>query len=193
MDSGTTTPPVTSLDPGKRAGDSDDTRYPGGKGVSGFTQWICDRLPTHVYYAEPFCGKAAVFRMKAPALRTWLIDSDESTIGWWRRRTAADPLARCDDAGLRVTREPRQSRRGHVEVIQGCGIRFCELAAEWAIPDLLVYLDPPYLLSTRSKKSIYRHEMTDRQHERLLTAANAICGRRLRPGWKSCANTRRRF
>lgn len=35
-------------------------------------------------------------------------------------------------------------------------------------PDTLVYCDPPYLLSTRGNRRIYRYELSDRQHRRLL-------------------------
>lgn len=34
--------------------------------------------------------------------------------------------------------------------------------------NVLMYLDPPYVLSTRTRKQ-YRHEMTDEEHEALLT------------------------
>lgn len=35
-------------------------------------------------------------------------------------------------------------------------------------PDVLIYADPPYLLSTRKLKRQYSHEMTDADHGRLL-------------------------
>ena len=35
--------------------------------------------------------------------------------------------------------------------------------------DVLIYADPPYLLSTRAGKQ-YRHEMTEQDHEELLKA-----------------------
>jgi hypothetical protein len=125
--------------------DAEDVRYPGSKNQAGVADWIVGMMPTHVYYAEPFAGKGAVYRAKPPALRTWLIDQDPDVIDWWS-----------------ATRGPIVSR--------GDGIRWCELAAEWAPPDLLIYCDPPYLLSTRSKRRIYRHELTDDDHRRLLTA-----------------------
>jgi len=36
-------------------------------------------------------------------------------------------------------------------------------------PDVLMYLDPPYVLSTRRSGRLYRHEMDDGQQKRLLT------------------------
>lgn len=123
------------------------TRYPGGKGAPGFADWIVGHLPAHVFYAEPFAGKGAVYRAKPPALKTVLVDQDSHVVDWWARRPAP----------------------GRV-VLEGDGIRFVELAADLGVRDLVLYCDPPYLHSTRSRRRIYRREMTDAQHERLLQA-----------------------
>jgi hypothetical protein len=130
----------------------DGGRYPGGKGLAGIYQWILSTLPTHAYYAEPFAGLGAIFRRKPPALRSYLIDADSRVVAWWRRRADPGAIVHCGD-----------------------GIRWVELAAEWAGPELLIYADPPYLLSTRSKTRIYQHEMTVNDHVRLLCAA--VCCR----------------
>lgn len=124
-----------------------DVRYPGGKGQPGVADWIVEQLPPHVYYAEPFCGKGGVFRVKPPALRTWLIDRDAAIVDWWGRLAVPGTI-----------------------VSRGCGMRWCELAAEWGPEDLLLYVDPPYLPETRSKRKMYRYEMSRRQHQRLLKA-----------------------
>lgn len=42
-----------------------------------------------------------------------------------------------------------------------------ELIQKYNAPGVLIYADPPYVLSTRGRKQ-YRHEMTDRDHEELL-------------------------
>lgn len=42
-----------------------------------------------------------------------------------------------------------------------------DLIKRFNFPNVLIYADPPYLLSTRSKKS-YRHEMTEQDHCELL-------------------------
>lgn len=42
--------------------------------------------------------------------------------------------------------------------------------------DTLIYADPPYVLSTRSHKKLYRHEMTDADHLALLDALDAHPG-----------------
>jgi DNA adenine methylase len=164
-----------------------DLRYPGGKGTAGLAEWICERLPTHIYYAEPFAGKGSVYRCKPPALRSWLIDTDDDIVAWWAsiatvgdapdraaaasHATAAKSRTSC--LHRRPRRWPRQS--SSLAMVPGCGIRFCELAAEWQIPDLLIYCDPPYRRATRTR-DIYRHEMTDADHERLLAALRMLRG-----------------
>lgn len=35
-------------------------------------------------------------------------------------------------------------------------------------PDCFIYADPPYLVETRKSKKLYKHEMTDKDHERFL-------------------------
>lgn len=128
-----------------------DMRYPGGKGVAGFAEWIVSHFPPHVWYAEPFAGKAGVFRHKAPALRSWLIDADPAVVAWWAAQAAPGAICAAGD-----------------------GIRWLELAGEWGPPELLVYCDPPYLPETRTKRRCYRREMTPDDHRRLLDALRAL-------------------
>lgn len=47
-----------------------------------------------------------------------------------------------------------------------------QLIRQFNHPKVLVYCDPPYMLSTRSCKSSYRHEMDDATHEELLDVLN---------------------
>lgn len=42
------------------------------------------------------------------------------------------------------------------------------LIERYNTPDVLMYLDPPYVLSTRKSGRLYRHEMDDTQHYKLL-------------------------
>ena len=49
----------------------------------------------------------------------------------------------------------------------------------------LFYLDPPYLDETRTSKDVYAHEMTDADHEALLTALNSIQGKFMLSGYHS--------
>ncbi len=49
----------------------------------------------------------------------------------------------------------------------------------------LFYLDPPYLHESRSSTGEYEHEMTDSQHEQLLSTLSEIKGRFLLSGYRS--------
>lgn len=128
-----------------------DTRYPGGKGLAGLHQWIVSQLPAALFYCEPFAGKGGVFRNKPPALRSWLNDDDPDVCDWWRRQSLPGVNVTCGD-----------------------GIRILEIAADLGVVELLLYIDPPYLLRTRSKRRIYKTELTDEQHESILKACRRL-------------------
>ncbi len=138
-----------------------DGGYPGGKGLDGLYQWIIGMMPTHALYVEPFGGHGAILRRKPPALVSVVLDLDEEVIAWWHRLKWPATTASCVD-----------------------GIRWLEQHAELDA-DALVYADPPYLLSTRSKKKIYRFEMTDRDHRRLLEQLAALDCRVMLSGYPS--------
>lgn len=59
-----------------------------------------------------------------------------------------------------------------------------EVMKRFNYPNVLIYLDPPYVLSTRHGKQ-YRHEMTDLDHEELLDAAKGHKGPVLISGYDS--------
>lgn len=53
-------------------------------------------------------------------------------------------------------------------------------------PEALVYADPPYLMSTRSKYSvIYKNEMTEKDHKELADALNSAQAQVILSGYKS--------
>ncbi len=51
-----------------------------------------------------------------------------------------------------------------------------DVMADFQWPDVLIYADPPYVLSTRRYRRYYKHEMTDEQHHRLIDALEAHPG-----------------
>lgn len=59
-----------------------------------------------------------------------------------------------------------------------------EVIKRFNYPNVLVYLDPPYVLSTRHGKQ-YRHEMNDPDHEELIDTAKAHKGPVLISGYDS--------
>jgi DNA adenine methylase len=52
-------------------------------------------------------------------------------------------------------------------------------------PDALFFVDPPYVHSTRDKNSRYRCELSDAQHEALLTLLRGVRGRAMIAGYAS--------
>lgn len=133
-------------------GDAGD-RYPGGKGADGTFQWLLALMPTHAMYVEPFVGKGAIARRKPPALATLLFDKDPAVIRWWKNLRWPGVIAERRD-----------------------GIHWLERHGRDLGSDCLVYCDPPYLPSTRRKLRMYRHELSARDHRRLLRASrNCSC------------------
>lgn len=139
-------------------------RYPGGKNGCGAYHRIINQIPPHRVYIEPFAGSAAVLRRLRPAERMVAVDRDVAAI-----------------AALRDVVPP------HTELVRGDGIDWLgdRLACGAVAPDWVVYCDPPYLHATRSKKRIYRHEMTEADHRRLLGVLVRMPCRVLLSGYRS--------
>ncbi len=64
---------------------------------------------------------------------------------------------------------------------------FREVMADYDRRDLLLYLDPPYLTTTRSKGSgdIYSHEMSEKAHREMLELCNISKGKVVISGYYS--------
>jgi len=125
----------------------DRFRYNGGKGASGVVQTIINQIPPHQTYIEAFVGGGAVFRAKTPAASSILIDRDPAVISEWARRAGS--------ASLSVT------------ALQGDALELVPALVAMR-PGCFVYLDPPYLHATRRDLNLYRYEMDDAGHHRLL-------------------------
>lgn len=59
-----------------------------------------------------------------------------------------------------------------------------DLICRYDTPDVFLYVDPPYLLNTR-KNYLYTHEMSEQEHEELLTLLVRHPGRVLISGYES--------
>ena len=121
--------------------------YPGGKNGAGVTQFLCNQVPPHRTLIECFAGSAALTRALRPAERTILVEADP--------RAGADLLLM--DLG-----------RPRVQVVRGDALQFLRCHA-WE-PETFLYLDPPYLMETRTaKRRYYACEFdTVAQHRELL-------------------------
>jgi len=139
----------------------DSGRYPGGKSLAGLWQWIVARIPTHALYVEPFAGKAAIARHKPPAMETVLIDKDQRATNWLRRLSLPGST-----------------------IVNGDGISWLSKNRRRLGIDAVVYVDP-YMRATRTKKRIYRHELSDAGHARLLRVLRGLNCRVMISGYNS--------
>ena len=134
-------------------------RYPGGKNGDGVYQTIINQIPPHHVYIEPFVGSGAILRHLRPAAVRIAVDLDPTC---------------------------RAMLPAGIAFYNACGIAHLEAVERWTGREF-VYCDPPYPRgSRRSQADLYRYEMTDADHERLLAVirrlpcAVAISGYRCR-------------
>lgn len=135
--------------------------YPGSKAQAGVFHRIIGQMPPHSVYVEPFFGSGQVFWRKRRAESSILIDRQRSCIA----KLGAEGLgisAICADA------------------LQALATLIPVLPA-----DAVIYCDPPYLLSTRSGRVYYKHEMTDQAHASLLALLQDAKCRALVSGYPS--------
>jgi hypothetical protein len=130
-------------------------RFDGGKNGDGVYQRIINHMPPHRVYVELFLGSAAIMRRKRPAEKNIGVEIDPVVL------SAVRPELSMVDATL--------TQIGALEFLKV----FATLGAS---PDVLIYADPPYLLSTRSQKGdLYRREFhSPLEHARLLLALDAL-------------------
>ena len=135
------------------------TNYDGGKNGSGTYQQIINYMPLHTWYCELFLGSGAIFRRKRTADNNILMDMDKSIIQQFKDHYPGT----------------------NNNIMVGNAIDFLYYAAP-ALNYLhsigqpvLIYLDPPYPFDTRqSKKPLYKFEMDDQAHKKLLVAAGNL-------------------
>lgn len=136
--------------------------YPGGKGSDGVYHRIINQIPPHDLYIEAFVGAGAILLHKRPAACSIVIDADPEVIYRWLN-FGHDHHA---ENGETISLPGLHAIHGDAKVLlPGC-------IANSGVPcsRIFVYCDPPYLLETRrSKRALYKIEMSDRDnHEELL-------------------------
>src|SRR4051812_26925431 len=99
-------------------------------------------MPPHETYVELFAGSGVVLREKPKALESFAVDLNPEPLAMIR---AAVPEANC---------------------IEQSAFDFLSNFDYGARGRVLIYADPPYLLSTRTSRHRYRHEFTERDHVR---------------------------
>lgn len=125
------------------------TGYLGNKGVAGAYQAIISQMPPHDTYIETHLGSGGVMRRKPAATRSIGLEIDPQTIAEF------GPI---DGA----------------EIIQGDCVAFLEAFDFASAGRVVIYADPPYLLSTRTSRHRYRHDYTEADHLRLLATLKAL-------------------
>lgn len=128
-------------------------------------QRIISQMPPHEEYVEPFLGGGAVMRRKRPARRNLGIDLDGGVV-----HRAAN-LVRAGEWVLPGYRIDGGDVPAPVsfEFHQIDGIDWLDRVGRSLGPEAVVYCDPPYPMAVRgSQRRIYRCELSDDDHRRLL-------------------------
>lgn len=123
--------------------------YLGSKTASGAAQAIIAQFPPHDVYIETHLGTGAIMRRKPPAARHIGIEIDEKTIEDF------PPPENC-------------------QLVHGDCIAFLNKYNFKAAGRCLIYLDPPYLLSTRTSTKRYRNDYSELDHIHLLDTIKDI-------------------
>ncbi|AGB11015.1 TPA: DNA adenine methylase [Vibrio parahaemolyticus] len=116
--------------------------YLGAKGGSGVYQTIINLMPPHDTYIEAFLGSGVIMKKKAPAALNIGIDLDERVL------VESDFTA--------------------VNLVHASALQYLAEYDYTGHGRILVYLDPPYVRSTRTSSASYKYEMTDDEHRELL-------------------------
>ena len=184
-------------------------KYPGAK--NRLTPWICEYIPKHDVYVEPFAGSLAVFFNKQRSHIETVNDIDEEIVNFFRiLRDRSDELERAIEftpfsrSEYKAAYEPsyddlERARRFAVkcwselpeimklatERLKGVQIEnlpALELIKRYDTEDVFIYADPPYLHGTR-KNYLYKHEMKYADHEKLLNVLVKHPGKILLSGY----------
>lgn len=218
-------------------------KYPGSK--RRLANWICDFIPNHHSYLEPFFGSGAVFFAKEPSNIETINDLDCRVTNLFKiirdcpeelaKIIASTPYSRWEYSATFGAIETgnllESSRLFLIQCWQGHGFRTSRYSSGWKndvqgrgssyalqnwyrlpgwilevaerlrqvqienmpavdlierfrYPNVFIYADPPYVLSTRTGMQ-YKYEMTDEDHVDLLQTLDAHPGPVLLSGYES--------
>lgn len=133
--------------------------YFGGKGGQVAVRRLINAFPPHQVYIEACLGSGRVLRTKRPApLGNFGMDADVEVVNLW----------------LPVV--PKAYTVTQADIFTGLPDHLAQLSRRGILPaDVLVYVDPPYLLHTRRNPvPTYRHEFSTSDHARLITLLQSL-------------------
>jgi DNA adenine methylase len=153
--------------------------YPGGKNGAGTYQLLINWMPPHEVYVEPFLGSGAVMRLKRPAAINIGLDLKRDVVLNFKAKAPAQlgpiTIQRFTTLCMALDAPVRNFNETNTLLAHGNGLGFLEDASLYG-DSVLVYCDPPYVLSTRTGRHCYDHEFSDDDHSRLLRwALKAKC------------------
>jgi DNA adenine methylase len=127
-------------------------------------------------------GLSDVERARRLYVRTWMCfnASTDGPKGWRAaKRPKSGSVVAWGDEGrlLAVAVRWRMVQIEHDDALK--------VIRRFDTPEALFYCDPPYVHSTRSSHTGYRHELTDERHLELLDLLNSVKGKVLLSGYPS--------
>ena len=123
--------------------------YIGSKNGNGVLHTIINNIPVHQRYFELFAGSAAVYRAKKPALYNYLSEINPDQVS--KLKTTCTAATIKNVSALAV-----------IDTFDFVGSDF-------------IYLDPPYPFSSRrSTRNLYKYEMNDDDHVKLLSSIKSL-------------------
>lgn len=132
--------------------------YNGGKNGSGTYQQIINFIPPHDIYFELFAGSASIYFNKLPAGISILSEVDTRQVAYLKSNIRSSTFVICADS---------------IQFLSCWNPILNLLHASGR--NLFMYLDPPYLFSTRScQKRLYSFELTELQHIVLLDSISHL-------------------
>lgn len=124
---------------------------------------IINLIPPHIIYIEPYLGAGWVFRKKKKAELNIISDCDPKVFNTWLGDRLVISVDGFDDYAIYDDDRATRLENGlAVDVVS----RFMDDKTAF------VYLDPPYLLSTRLSRNRYVYDMDEDDHVELLTLIN---------------------
>lgn len=141
--------------------------YPGGKG--GAYQKIINHIPPHDIFISLFMGHGSIIRNIRPARLSIGVDLCGDAVAHVAGEIASSTVINGDRARLSTIARNDEGtcvvRADALKLLDRCTLP----------PNTFIYCDPPYVISSRkSKRHIYKHEMTDDQHVELLTMLKGL-------------------